>query len=121
MKRDTTNDVIIKSTGYSEVDEVTIEIKLSRIEKVEMVEKAVISAWGMLNRKNFIKSDRKTDKVEFKIGDYDVEINVKFEGSEQAEIKIAKIKIIVVSPVEEFEKAVVQAIRRYKVSDGSFI
>lgn len=121
MKRDTSDDVIIKSTGYSEIDEATIEVKLSRIDRVEMLERAVISAWEMLNRKNFIKSDRKTDKVEMKIGNYNAEISVKFEGSEQAEVKIAKIKILIVNLEEEFEKAVVQTIRRYRVSDKSFI
>ncbi len=120
-KRDTAKDLIIKSTGFSGVDEVTIEIKLSKVERVELLQKAVLSAWGMLNRKNFIKSDKRTDKVEVKIGDYVADINVKFEGSEYAEIKIAKIKIVVKNLSEEFEKAVIQAIRKYRVSDGSFI
>ncbi|MFN3135559.1 MAG: hypothetical protein ACK44H_08325 [Candidatus Kryptonium sp.] len=121
VKRDTTGDLIIKSIGFSGIDEATIEIKLSKIERIEALEKAALSAWGMLDRKNFIKADKKTDKVEVKIGNYMSDISVKFEGSEYAEIKIAKIKIVVKNPDEEFEMAVIQAIRRYRVSDGSFI
>ncbi|MEN3037940.1 MAG: hypothetical protein ABDI07_02110 [Candidatus Kryptonium sp.] len=121
MKRDTTGEVIVKSTGFSEIDEATIEIKLSKIEELEALERTILSAWEMVNRKNFVKSDKKTDKIEIKIQNYDVKINVKFEGSEQSDIKIAKIKIVVENPEEEFEKGTIQAIRRYRVSDGSFI
>ncbi|CUS98249.1 hypothetical protein [Candidatus Chrysopegis kryptomonas] len=120
IKRDTTNEVIIKSTGYSEIDEASFEIKISNAGKIENLEKTLVLAWEMLNRKSFIKAERKTDKIETKIGGYDVEINVKFEGSEQAEVKIAKIKIKVSNPDEKFESATIESIRRYKVSDGSF-
>ncbi len=120
IKRDTTDEVIVKSTGFSEIDEVSFEIKISRAEKVDALEKTLISAWEMLNKKDFIKAERKTDKVETKINGYNVEINVKFEGSEQAEIKIAKIKIKVSNPEEKFESATIEAIRRFKVSDKSF-
>jgi len=121
VKRDTTGDVIIKSTGYSEIDEATFEVKISRAEQVEKIERAILSAWEMLNRKGFVKSDKKTDNIEVKIGDYDVEINVKFEGSPEAEIKIAKIKIKAVNPQEKFESGTLKVIRRYRVSDGTFI
>jgi len=121
VKRDTTDDLIIKSTGFSGIDEATIEIKLSKIERIKFLEDALLSAWGMLNNKNFIKADKKTDKVEVKIGSYMTNISVKFEGSEYAEIKVAKVKMVVKNPDEEFETAVIQAIRRYRVSDGSFI
>lgn len=121
VKRDTTDDVIIKSTGFSGIDEVTIEIKLSKMERVESLEKATLSAWEMLKKKNFVKADKKTDKVEVKIGSYTADINVKFEGSEYSEIKIAKIKVVVKNPSEEFESATIQAIRRYRISDGTFI
>lgn len=121
MKRDTTGEIIVKSTGFSEIDEATLEIKLSKIETLEILEKAILTAWDMVNRKNFVKSDKKTDRIEMKIQNYSVKINVKFEGSEQADIKIAKIKIVVENPDEEFEKGTIQAIRRYRVSDGSFI
>ncbi len=120
IKRDTTNEVIIKSTGYSEIDEATFEVKVSNADKIENLEKALVSAWEMINKKGFIKAERKTDKVETKIGVFDVEINVKFEGSEQADIKIAKIKIKVSNPDEKFESATIESIRRFKVSDKSF-
>ncbi len=121
VKRDTTNEIIIKSTGFSEIDEATLEIKISRIEKIDSLQNAMLLAWEMLNKKGFIKSDKKTDKVEMKSGNYIIEINVKFEGSAEAEIKIANIKIKVKNTAEEFESGEIKAIRRYRVSDGSFI
>ncbi len=122
MKRDTSdNDIIVKSIGCSELDEATLEIKISKFERVKTLERTILSAWEMLNRKGFVKSDRKTDNIEMKMGDYAVTINVKFEGPSEAEIKIAKIKIEVSHLYEKFESGKLEAIRRYKVSDGSFI
>ncbi len=121
VKRDTTDEVYIKSIGYSEIDEATIEVRLSKIDVVKSLEDALLTAWDMVMKKGFIKSGRKTEKIETRIGDFMVEINVKFEGSEQAEIKIAKIKVKVNSLGDEFEKGMIEAIRKYKVSDESFI
>ncbi len=122
MKRDTSdNDIIVKSIGYSELDEVMLEVKISRFERVKTLEKTILSAWEMLNRKGFVKSDRKTDKIEMNLGDYAVIINVKFEGPTEAEIKVAKIKIEVSHLHEKFESGKLESIRRYKVSDESFI
>jgi hypothetical protein len=122
MKRDTSdNDIIIKSVGYSELDEAVFEIKASKFERVKVLENAILSAWEMLNKKGFLKSDKKTDKVEIKIEDYAVTINVKFEGPSEADVKIAKIKIEVSRLNEKFESGKLETIRKYKVSNGSFI
>ncbi len=122
MKRDTSdNDIIVKSIGYSELDEAMFEIKVSKFERVKALEKAILSAWEMLNRKGFVKSNKKTDKIEMKIEDYMVTINIKFEGPSEADIKIAKIKIEVSHLNEKFESGELETIRKYKVSDGSFI
>jgi|GEM_PF-725574 len=121
VKRDSTEEIHIKSTGYSDVDKATIEVRLSRIDVVKSLEDALLTAWGMVMKKGFIKSGKKTEKIETRIGDFMVEINVKFEGSEQAQIRFAKIKIKVNSLKDEFENGTIQAIRRYRVSDESFI
>lgn len=122
MKRDTAdNDIIVKSIGYSGIDEAMFEIKISKFERVNLLEKTILSAWAMLNKKGFVRSDKKTDKIEMKMGDYGVTINVNFEGPSEAEVKIAKIKIEVSHLYEKFESGKIEAIRRYKVSEGSFI
>ncbi len=122
MKRDTSdNDIIVKSIGYSEFDEAMFEIKVSKFERVKALEKAILSAWEMLNRKGFVKSNKKTDKIEMKVEDYMVTINIKFEGPSEADVKIAKIKIEVSSLNEKFESGKLETIKKYKVSDGSFI
>jgi hypothetical protein len=121
VRRDSTEEIHIKSTGYSDVDKATIEVRLSKIDIVKSLEDALLTAWGMVMKKGFIKSGKKTEKIETRISDFMVEISVKFEGAEQAQIRFAKIKIKVSTSEEESEIGIIEAIRRYSIPDESFI